>query len=40
MTDTDLMNNFMKSLHSHPDEDLPIPSPSLKSQISTNSNQN
>jgi hypothetical protein len=24
MTDTDLMNNFMKSLHSHPDDDLPI----------------
>jgi len=30
MTDIDLMNNFMKSLHSHPEEDLPIPSPNLK----------
>jgi hypothetical protein len=34
MTDIDLMNNFMKSLHSHPDEDLPIMSPNLKSQTS------
>ena len=31
MTDIDLMNNFMKSLHSHPEEDLPIVTPPPKS---------
>lgn len=36
MTDIDLMNNFMKSLLSHPEEDAPV----LKNQASTQSAQN
>jgi hypothetical protein len=37
MTDIDLMNNFMKSLLSHPEEEVPVVAPVLKTQPSTQS---
>lgn len=40
MTDIDLMNNFMKSLLSHPEEEVPVVAPALKTQPSTQSAQN
>lgn len=40
MTDIDLMNNFMKTLLSHPEEEVPVVAPVLKTQASTQSAQN